>query len=176
MSTEAEYRAAVADLEAAQRRLGQIPRSNVEARAAAALEVAQATARVRQTKEQMKTANVRRNAAGIRADREARAAERRTPPKQPQQVSSPKLPTPAPAPAPPVRPPRGPEVIWVVARQRAPAAQPAPPVPTPPPAIGNGGGLPAAVTDALRDGALDDGLHYRRIVRPSRNLDGRHQP
>jgi hypothetical protein len=63
MSTEAEYRAAVADLEAAQRRLGQTPRSDGDARAAATREVELATARVREAKDALKSEAAARDLA-----------------------------------------------------------------------------------------------------------------
>jgi hypothetical protein len=53
-SLDQDYRAAVAALEDAQRRLGATPRSDPEARAAATKEVEAATARVREAKEARK--------------------------------------------------------------------------------------------------------------------------
>jgi len=63
--TEAEYKAAVATLEVAQRKLGATPRTDPEARTVAAREVDQAMAAVREAKEALKLENTRRNFAGI---------------------------------------------------------------------------------------------------------------
>ena len=65
--TEAEtaYKSAVAAHEAAQRKLGGIPRTEVEARAVALREMKQTETAVREAKEALKVENMKRNFAGI---------------------------------------------------------------------------------------------------------------
>jgi hypothetical protein len=65
MNAEIEYKTAIAELDAAQRNLGSTPRTDSQAREAATRVVEAAMARVRETKEAVKTATTRRNFAGL---------------------------------------------------------------------------------------------------------------
>ncbi len=154
---EREYRAAVTDLEASQRLLGQTPRED-PTREQRRHDVEVALGHVARAKEAIKQANTRRVFAGIggplheacvaklpadvvaelevdallrQEERERRAAERRAA-KAAAGTSTPATPTsPAPA-APPPQPTRGkpPEVFHTMPRARSGAA-PAPAVATP---------------------------------------------
>ena len=74
--SETRYTSAVAAQKAAEQKAGSTPRTDVEARAAAVLEVKQAADAVREAKDAVKVDNVRRNFAGINSPLHAACVER----------------------------------------------------------------------------------------------------